>query len=311
MLALGVVIVSRSSTFTGDLVTILFGQVLGTSVQSLLIQGVATVVVVAVAMVCARPFLLLSFDPEQADVAGFPSRRYHAIMLLLVALTVVVSFQTVGTLLVFGMLIAPASRRSPARPPGEHDDGSSRASWVSRAAISGCSPATGGTSREAPRWCSSRRSCSSRCSCSSRGEHRGRGPRPAPAMADSTVVTAFEAVRGRHDRGTGRRRPRRSAVGYPGDVVVDGIDLPDPPRVASLALVGTNGSGKSTLLRTLVGLLRPVQVARSPSSAAHRVHHRRVSRISPSPATPGSSCRCRPSTSCAWRASRIWGCWAG
>ncbi|MET0773309.1 MAG: metal ABC transporter permease [Candidatus Limnocylindrales bacterium] len=109
MLALGVVIVSRSSTFTGDLVTILFGQVLGTSVQSLVIQGVATAIVVAVALVCARPFLLLSFDPEQADVSGFPSRRYHAIMLLLVALTVVVSFQTVGTLLVFGMLIAPAS----------------------------------------------------------------------------------------------------------------------------------------------------------------------------------------------------------
>ena len=77
MLALGVVIVSRSSTFTGDLVTILFGQVLGTSVQSLVIQGVATAIVVAVALVCARPFLLLSFDPEQADVAGFPSRRYH------------------------------------------------------------------------------------------------------------------------------------------------------------------------------------------------------------------------------------------
>ncbi len=109
MLALGVVMVSRSSSFAGDLVTILFGQVLGTSVQSLVIQGVATVIVVAVALVCARPFLLLSFDPEQADVSGFPSRRYHTIMLLLVALTVVVSFQTVGTLLVFGMLIAPAA----------------------------------------------------------------------------------------------------------------------------------------------------------------------------------------------------------
>lgn len=109
MLALGVVIVSRSGTFAGDLVTILFGQVLGTSVQSLVIQAVATALVVVVVIVCARPFLLLSFDPEQADVAGFPARRYHAIMLLLVALTVVVSFQTVGTLLVFGMLIAPAS----------------------------------------------------------------------------------------------------------------------------------------------------------------------------------------------------------
>jgi ABC-type Mn2+/Zn2+ transport system permease subunit len=109
MLALGVVIVSRSSSFAGDLVAILFGQILGTSQASLLIQAGATAAVVLVAAICARPFLLLAFDPEQADVAGFPSRRYHAVMLLLIALTVVVSFQTVGTLLVFGMLLAPAS----------------------------------------------------------------------------------------------------------------------------------------------------------------------------------------------------------
>jgi len=109
MLALGVVIVSRSSSFTGDLVAILFGQILGTSWGSLALQLAATIGVVVVAGVCARPFLLLSFDPEQADVAGFPSRRYHAIMLLLIALTVVVSFQVVGTLLVFGMLLAPAA----------------------------------------------------------------------------------------------------------------------------------------------------------------------------------------------------------
>ena len=109
MLALGVVIVSRSTSFTGDLVGILFGQILGTSVEDLALQAIAVLVVAAVAVVCARPFLLLSFDPELADVAGFPSRRYHAVMLALVALTVIVSFQTVGTLLVFAMLLAPAS----------------------------------------------------------------------------------------------------------------------------------------------------------------------------------------------------------
>ena len=109
MLALGVVIVSRSSSFTGDLVAILFGQILGTSWSDLQLQLAATIGVAAVAAVCARPFLLLSFDPEQADVAGFPSRRYHAIMLILIAMTVVVSFQVVGTLLVFGMLLAPAA----------------------------------------------------------------------------------------------------------------------------------------------------------------------------------------------------------
>ena len=83
MLALGVVIVSRSGSFAGDLVAILFGQILGTSWGSLQLQLMATIAVVVVAAVCARPFLLLSFDPEQADVAGFPSRHYHAIMLIL------------------------------------------------------------------------------------------------------------------------------------------------------------------------------------------------------------------------------------
>ncbi|MFO1539641.1 MAG: metal ABC transporter permease [Chloroflexota bacterium] len=108
MLALGVAIVSRSGSFAGDLVAILFGEILGASTDTLLLQAAATVVVIVVSAVCARPFLLLAFDPDLADVAGFPARRYHALLLVLVALTVVVSFQTVGTLLVFGMLLAPA-----------------------------------------------------------------------------------------------------------------------------------------------------------------------------------------------------------
>ena len=109
MLALGVVIVSRSRSFSGDLIHILFGEVLGISWADVAGQGGAALAVSAVAFVCRRPFLLLSFSPEQADVSGFPAKRYHSIMLLMIALTVVVSFKTVGTLLVFGLLIAPAA----------------------------------------------------------------------------------------------------------------------------------------------------------------------------------------------------------
>jgi ABC-type Mn2+/Zn2+ transport system permease subunit len=108
MLSLGVAIVSRSNSFSGDLTRILFGEILGISIQSIIIQLVATVVILAIAVICARPFLLLSFDPEQAEVAGFSARLYHNIMLFMIAITVIVSFQTVGTLLVFGLLIAPA-----------------------------------------------------------------------------------------------------------------------------------------------------------------------------------------------------------
>jgi ABC-type Mn2+/Zn2+ transport system permease subunit len=108
MLSLGVAIVSRSNSFSGDLTRILFGEILGISIQSIIIQLAATVVIMAIAIICARPFLLLSFDPEQAEVAGFSVRFYHNVMLLMIAITVIVSFQTVGTLLVFGLLIAPA-----------------------------------------------------------------------------------------------------------------------------------------------------------------------------------------------------------
>jgi ABC-type Mn2+/Zn2+ transport system permease subunit len=108
MLALGVVIVSRSESFTGDLTRVLFGDVLGTTWSDVWIQGGVTAGVVVVVLACARPFLLLCFDPEQARVTGFDPRVYELVLLGTIAATVVVSFQTVGTLLVLGMLLAPA-----------------------------------------------------------------------------------------------------------------------------------------------------------------------------------------------------------
>ncbi len=120
MLGLGVMMVSRSDSFTGDIVGILFGEILGVSRSDLVQQAIAALVIAVIARVFARPLLLLSFDPEQADIAGWPARRFELLMLVMVTICVVMSFQTVGTLLVFGMLLAPAgcgallARRVPA-----------------------------------------------------------------------------------------------------------------------------------------------------------------------------------------------------
>jgi ABC-type Mn2+/Zn2+ transport system permease subunit len=108
MLALGVVIVSRSTTFTGDIVRVLFGEILGINKEALLLQVLATLIIAGTAFICYRPFLLLCFNPEQAQVSGFSSSLYHNIMLAMIAVAVIISFQTVGTMLVFGMLLAPA-----------------------------------------------------------------------------------------------------------------------------------------------------------------------------------------------------------
>lgn len=108
LLALGVVLVSSSEKLTGDLESILFGQFLGVSSADLMSQAIALVLVLVISLISARPFLLLCFDSDLTRAMGYQASRYHRLMLLLIAGTVVVSFQTVGSLLVFGMLLAPA-----------------------------------------------------------------------------------------------------------------------------------------------------------------------------------------------------------
>ena len=112
MLSLGVVITSRSTSFVGDLARILFGELLGITTTDLAWQFAALVIVGVIAFVSRRPFLLLSVDDGLARTSGFSARLFHNVMLTMVAITVIASFQTVGTLLVLGMLIAPAATGS-------------------------------------------------------------------------------------------------------------------------------------------------------------------------------------------------------
>jgi len=109
MLSLGVIITSRSTSFVGDITRILFGELLGVSSTDLVWQVVVLVVVAAIAVVAHRPFVLMSLDDGLARTSGFSVRFFHSLMLAMVAVAVVGSFQLVGTLLVLGLLIAPAA----------------------------------------------------------------------------------------------------------------------------------------------------------------------------------------------------------
>ncbi|MBJ7505456.1 MAG: metal ABC transporter permease [Acidimicrobiaceae bacterium] len=109
MLALGVIITSRSRTFVGDITRILFGELLGVTTSDLGWLLVALVIVAIIATIAHRPFVLMSIDDGLARTSGFSVPFFHSLMLVLVAITVIASFQSVGTLLVLGMLIAPAA----------------------------------------------------------------------------------------------------------------------------------------------------------------------------------------------------------
>lgn len=107
MLALGVVIISQVSSYTGSLTSILFGDALGVTWADIRWQAVLGAVAIAVAVVLYRPLLALCFNEDKAELLGLRPQATHAALLVLIAVAVIGSFQAVGTLLVFGLLVAP------------------------------------------------------------------------------------------------------------------------------------------------------------------------------------------------------------
>lgn len=108
-LSLGVVLISSIQTYAVDLSHILFGNVLGVSTGDLLLTGGLGLVVLLSVVVCYRPFLVISFDPVLAATLRLPAGMLNNLMLVLLALTIVVSLQTVGVGLVAAMLVTPAA----------------------------------------------------------------------------------------------------------------------------------------------------------------------------------------------------------
>jgi ABC-type Mn2+/Zn2+ transport system permease subunit len=107
MLALGVVIVSKSRSFTSDIQGLLFGDILGVTAADVRVQAAVAALVVAASVLGYRAFLVLSFNEAKAGSLGLRPTATHLALLALIAMAIVSSFQAVGTLLVFGLLIGP------------------------------------------------------------------------------------------------------------------------------------------------------------------------------------------------------------
>jgi len=112
MLSLGIVIVSKARSFTTELTSLLFGDVLGVTRDDINGQLVGAGVVVVATIVLYRPFLALTFNRMKAQSLGLHPGATHAALMVLLAISIVTSFQAVGTLLVFGLLVGPPATAS-------------------------------------------------------------------------------------------------------------------------------------------------------------------------------------------------------
>lgn len=107
MLGLGVILISRSAGFSGELTAVLFGDALGISGGDLVVLVIIVAVAIAVSLVGYRHFLVLAFNEQKARLLGLRPAAAHVVLLGLIIMVIVGSFRTVGTLLVFGLLVGP------------------------------------------------------------------------------------------------------------------------------------------------------------------------------------------------------------
>ena len=109
MFALGVFLFSTIPNYVGDLFGLLFGQVLGISSPDLITLTILGIVVLAIVAVFWKELLYSTFDPLGAGASGLPVAALEYLFLGLIAMTIVISLQTVGIILVVAMLVTPAA----------------------------------------------------------------------------------------------------------------------------------------------------------------------------------------------------------
>jgi manganese/iron transport system permease protein len=108
-LALGVALISTIQTYATDLTHILFGNILGVSQSDLWLTGALGGGVLLAILVFYKELMIISFDPVLAATLRLRAELLRNLLLVLLALTVVISLKTVGVGLVTAMLVTPGA----------------------------------------------------------------------------------------------------------------------------------------------------------------------------------------------------------
>ncbi|NGZ98874.1 MAG: metal ABC transporter permease [Nitrospira sp. WS110] len=108
-MALGILFIGLMKSYNAEVYGYLFGSVLSVTPDELHIIGALSILVLGLIVVFSKELYFIAFDQEMAEASGVPARQIYFLLLTLVALTVVVSLKTVGAILVFAMILIPAS----------------------------------------------------------------------------------------------------------------------------------------------------------------------------------------------------------
>jgi len=104
----GVLLASVAGGFNVDLFSYLFGNILAIGKEELYLSIALSIAVLAVIVLYFQEIFSMTFDEEFARVSGIATERLNTLLVLLTAITVVLSMNVVGIMLISALLILPA-----------------------------------------------------------------------------------------------------------------------------------------------------------------------------------------------------------
>jgi ABC-type Mn2+/Zn2+ transport system permease subunit len=108
-MALAILFIGLMKTYNAEVYGYLFGSVLSVTSEELRIIFILSFLVLGIILLFSKELYFIAFDQEMAEASGVPARRIYYLLLTLIAFTMVVSLKTVGAILVFAMVLIPAS----------------------------------------------------------------------------------------------------------------------------------------------------------------------------------------------------------
>jgi manganese/iron transport system permease protein len=109
MFALGIVLISTQKGYTADLASFLFGNVVSVGVEDMVASAIVGLLVLVALVLFHKELVLVAFDNDMAEAVGLRVWLVNLGLLMLMALTIVVSLRAVGNILVVAMLVTPAA----------------------------------------------------------------------------------------------------------------------------------------------------------------------------------------------------------
>lgn len=108
-MALGIILLTFFRGYSGTVLSYLFGNILTVSRNDMIFTLVFGILILKIMFFFSEQFKMITFDKEMAVISGLPVKLYNLLFLVILSVTIVISIQVVGVILISALLVTPSA----------------------------------------------------------------------------------------------------------------------------------------------------------------------------------------------------------